>query len=47
MRLAKHQTDDESIVAEMDAEIDTRQDDVSSTKSAAVENNFLTLSGQS
>ncbi len=47
VRLAKHQTDDESIVAEMDAEIDTRQDDVSSTKSAAVENNFLTLSGQS
>ncbi|KCZ93825.1 hypothetical protein HJO_00575 [Hyphomonas johnsonii MHS-2] len=47
VRLAKHNAADEDIAAEMDAEMDKRLDEVSSTKEVAVENSFLSMTGQS
>lgn len=47
VRLAKHNSDDETVSAEMDAEIDQGQDGVSATKDVAVENSFLSMTGQS
>lgn len=46
VRLAKHNASDEDVAAEMDAEMDKRLDEVSATKDEAVENSFLSMTGQ-